>query len=502
MSITTREIRGDREAFRKYCDGATFDRIRETETVGEMLASSAREWPEAPAVRYAGRTLTYAELDAAVGRARTALRGLGLQKGDRLLLHLPNGDRLLTLILAAATSGVSAAIAPAQLPKEAIAGLTKLFGCKAVAGTEADAEVCPAPVLTGTEDPEDQTPAAEVGGADECVIMFTGGTTGRSKGAVLSHRAVMQGVVNGCYGYPEVFGQRYLLSLPMSHVFGLIRGTLTALYTGGCVFICETPQSMFRDAAVFRPTMWIAVPAMAEMALSLSRQFGRMMLGDAMKVIICGAAAVPPYLTRAYDKLGIRLFPGYGLTESANLVSGNPEYASKPESVGLPFPNQTLRIAENGELLLRGDNMLTAYIGTPDPAYDAEGWFHTGDLARIDEDGFLYITGRTKEVIVLPSGENVSPAEVEARFNALPAVQDCQLFESENEHGIPILALEVVPRAAELKGVEDVNAFLMPQLEEVNASLPAFQQAARIVIRDKDFERSPSMKILRYKRNV
>ena len=500
MQMKDGTVYGSRESFRQYCDERTFSEILEMDTVGEMLARSVSRWPDAPAVRYAGKTITYRELDHAAACARTELRQLGLERGDRLLIHLPNSDRLLVILLAAATLGVSAAVAPAQLPPQTAADLAALFRCRAMAGSEEDAAAGKIPTLTGGGTADEESPAAEVTGTDECLIMFTGGTTGRSKGAVLSQRAVMRGAVNGCYGYADVFSQRYLLSLPMSHVFGLIRGTLTGLTTGSCICICETPQAMFRDAAVFRPTQWVAVPAMAEMALSLSRQFEKPMLGDALKIIICGAAAVPPYLIRAWDERGVKLFPGYGLTESANLVSGNPEYASRPESVGLPFPHQELKTAEDGELLLRGDNMLTSYIGTAESAFDADGWFHTGDLARFDEDGFLYITGRTKEVIVLQSGENVSPAEVEARFNALDAVQDCQLYETENEHGIPILALEVVPRAAEVKGRGDVNQFLMPQLEEINRSLPAYQRASKIIIRDKDFERSPSMKILRYGR--
>lgn len=490
-------IRGSRESFRKYAPAEVFDKITEISTIPELL-ERCEAYAEHEAVQYNGEAFTYAQLLKDTAAFRGALAQRGLKEGDRVLLHLANSYNLIVAFLAAASAGCSAAIAPAQLPVQAIEGLVKMFGCRAVVGPESDQAITCVPCMTGSER-EEPVPAADVKGTDECVIMFTGGTTGRSKGAVLNHRAVLQGVINGCYGYKDVFDQRYILALPMSHVFGLIRGTLAAFYTGSSLFICLSPQAMFRDAATFRPTMWIAVPALADMALSLSKKFGRMMLGPDMRTIICGAAAVPPYLISEFSKYGISLFPGYGLTESANLVSGNPEFAAKPTSVGLPFPNQELCL-EDGELLLRGDNMLTAYIGTPEKAYDADGWFHTGDLARFDEDGLLYITGRIKEIIVLENGENVSPAEVEAYFNELPAVQDSQLFEDVNENGITILALEVVPRATELNGVTDVNAFLMPQLEEVNRNLPSHCRASRIVIRDTDFERSPSMKILRYKK--
>ena len=168
---------------------------------------------------------------------------------------------------------------------------------------------------------------------DPCAVLFTGGTTGKSKGALLSHRALMAGTKNGCYGIRSVFGQRYFLVLPLTHVFGLIRNLMTSLYTGSTLYICRDTKNMFREMAAFRPTILVLVPALAEMALNLSRQFGRNLLGEEMKTIICGAAFVPPYLIREYKKLGISLFPGYGLTESANLVSGNPTPLEKPESV-------------------------------------------------------------------------------------------------------------------------------------------------------------------------
>ena len=158
------------------------------------------------------------------------------------------------------------------------------------------------------------------------------------------------------------------------------------------------------------------------------------MLGDDLKTIICGAAPVAPYLVGAYHEKGIALLPGYGLTESANLVSGNPESLRLSDSVGLMFPNQEYRI-EDGELWLKGRNMLDCYVGEEENDSFEDGWFKTGDLARVDKEGYLYITGRIKEIIVLPSGENVSPAEVEAYFNALEFVQDSQVFEDQNDRG-------------------------------------------------------------------
>jgi long-chain acyl-CoA synthetase len=328
--------------------------------------------------------------------------------------------------------------------------------------------------------------------------LFTGGTTGKSKGAKLSHKALLAGTKNGCYGIKEIFEQRYLLVLPLTHVFGLVRNLLTCLYTGSAMYICRNNKDMFRDVAVFKPTIMVLVPALAEMALNLSVQFGRNMWGPDLQTIICGAAPVAPYLVREYAKIGVTLLPGYGLTESANLVSGNPEALRKPESVGLIYGGMDYKIVD-GELWLKGINMMDGYVTPEDNAIAYEdGYFKTGDLVHIDEEGFLYITGRTKEIIVLSTGENVSPAELEVKFAAIDAVQDCLVFDME-EGGRQILALEVLPRMTTVKalGIEDIYAYLKAEVDKINETLPSFEKINKLIIRDTDFVRTPAMKIAR-----
>jgi long-chain acyl-CoA synthetase len=143
--------------------------------------------------------------------------------------------------------------------------------------------------------------------------------------------------------------------------------------------------------------------------------------------------------------------------------------------------------------------MMDGYFGDEENAVAYEdGWFKTGDLVRIDEEGFLYITGRIKEIIVLASGENISPAELEVKFYALDGVQDCFVYDI-TEQGVQQLVLEVVPRMAVLKamGVENVGAYLTDKIKEVNNTLPAFEKINKIIIRDSDFIRTPAMKIAR-----
>ena len=484
--------------FAQYTDPQTYAKIVDWPSVTAMWNNSAATYGKNLAVEDGETALTYEALDARVAAMRGALQAQGVQKGDRVGVFALNGCGFVVSYLAIVTSGAVAALLPPQLDGMTVAGLSRMFALKALVVDDVLKTKLPDPMpvaLLGAGAEGTPADAVEVNPEDPCVIMFTGGTTGRSKGALLSNRAVMTGTKYGCYGIREIFEQRYFLVLPLTHVFGLIRNLMACLYTGSALHICRNNKDMFREIAIFRPTVWVVVPALAEMALNLSRQFKRNMLGDSMKTVICGAAPVAPYLIREYHKLGIDLFPGYGLTESANLVSGNPDNLNRPESVGIPFPGQELKIV-NGELWLKGPNMMDGYVGNPQEnaaAYE-DGWFKTGDLARFDEDGFLYITGRTKEIIVLSNGENISPAEVEARFNELETVQD-SLVTAEND----VLVLEVVPRNAVLLqlGKEDPIAFLREQLNEVNRALPTYQRVAKIVIRDTDFKRSPSMKILR-----
>ena len=212
----------------------------------------------------------------------------------RVALLAANSYDWVKAFLAITTLGCTAVALPAHLDAKTVAGTQKLFGFAAiVTDTPEKAAFCQdCAVIPITETADTPTPAAACKGSDGCTIIMTGGTTGMPKGALLSHTAVLQGVVNSCLGYTNVFEQRYMLVLPLTHVFG----------------------------------------------------FGRNMFGNSLHTLICGAANVPQYLVEEYHRMGVALYPGYGLTESANLVSGNPENLSKPGSVGLIYPGIEYKI--------------------------------------------------------------------------------------------------------------------------------------------------------------
>ncbi|MCQ2496350.1 MAG: AMP-binding protein [Lachnospiraceae bacterium] len=497
------------EFFSRYTDEESFKNIVWYDSVSEMWEKRSAEYSDKTAIEFNGEKYSYGRLSEDAAGFRAILRAKGLKKGDHVGIFSANSYDFVKAYIAVTTAGCVAMILPAHLDDKSIFGCAMKYALKAIIFAKDLAEklefakekLSQLAFIEIEQSSEEKAPVTETKGTDPCIIMFTGGTTGKSKGALLSNQAVMRGTINGCYGYEQVFENRYLLVLPFSHVFGLIRNLMTSLYTGSDLFICMNNKDMFRDCAQFRPTIMVMVPALAEMSLTLSKKFGRNMLGDALKYIICGAAAVAPYLLTEYAKMNITVFPGYGLTESANLVSGNPDPVNKPDSVGSLYPGEEVKLVD-GEIWLKGVNMMESYWGEDEENKNSfeDGWFKTGDLGRFDEDGFLYITGRIKEIIVLPSGENVSPAELESRFNELSFIQASQVFEAETQTGSRILALEIVPRATELKNLSapEPQQYILEELEKINMTFPAFERVSKIIIRTEDFERTPSMKIKRY----
>ena len=474
--------------------------IHEGESLEEAWARVSKEYAYLPAISDGGE-YTYARLAEDVAAFRGALALHGVQKGDCVGILIPNSYAFVKAFLAVTTLGAVAVLLPPHLNEKSVYGIAAKYAFKALVYDEPTAEKV---TLAGTlslklvkaDEAKDPLPSVPCSLTDPCAVLFTGGTTGKSKGALLSHGAIMRGTVNGCYGYPGIENERYLLVLPLTHVFGLIRNLLTSLYTGSLLHICRNPKDMFREMAVFKPTTLVLVPALAEMGINLSKQLkaGANLFGGELRHIISGASNVPQHLINEYHEIGITLLAGYGLTESANLVSGNPIPLEKPHSVGLPYPKQSLRLVD-GELWIKGDNLMTCYLNEEEENKTAfeDGWFKTGDLVRVDEDGFLYIVGRIKEVIVLESGEKVSPAELEVSFCAPDYINDAEVFEEVSDKGRQILTLEVVLRPGYHISKEQV----IQEMNAINQTLPSHARVSKIVVRDEDFPRSPSMKKIR-----
>ncbi len=254
------------EIYRRYT-GAAFDRIKHYDNMAEMWEARSAEYADLTAIADNGSTYTYRQLAEDVARFRTVL-SRHVSAPARVALLAANSYDWVKAFLAIVTLGCTAVALPAHLDAKTVAGTQKLFGFAAIVtdAPEKAAFCQDCAVINMTESADTPTPAAACKGSDGCTIIMTGGTTGMPKGALLSHTAVLQGVVNSCLGYTNVFEQRYMLVLPLTHVFGLIRNLLASLYTGSTLLICRDNKNMFRDAAAFQPTIMVLVPALQQPA--------------------------------------------------------------------------------------------------------------------------------------------------------------------------------------------------------------------------------------------
>ena len=482
-----------------------FERIPYLPTMGQFVNWFTKEFASMPAISDLVNTITYEELGKRVARRRAYIEGLGLPKGAHIGIFDRNSQDAIELFLAVTSAGYVAMNFPSMLPEMAVIGSCMKFDIAALFVRDEfkplTAKLQGVKVLSTKDIADTEAPVADIDPDSPAAIFFTGGTTGQPKGAVLSHRALMRGNYNAIFKPGKVIGQhRYIALLPLSHVFGLIAGTMGCFYTGNLIFTCEDMKATIGKLPVIKPTLLVIVPGICDILAGLVKMYGAPFLGGSLRMIISGAANVPPRLVDIFTKLGVEFCFGYGLTETANLTSANADAITHPTSIGKIYPGQETKIVD-GELWVKGDNLFSGYY--KDPAKTAEaltedGWLRTGDLCRFDEDGFLYITGRIKNLIILPNGENVSPEALEEPFYADPCVRDAMVKEEEL-NGQQVIAIEILPfmPAFDGKPWEEVEAYMNALVKKINATLPSTHRIMKVTVRTEDFKRTGSMKVSR-----
>lgn len=382
-----------------------------------------------------------------------------------------------------------------------------------------------------------------------CAIIFTSGTTGTSKGVMLSQRNLVS-AINSSHHSTEFSYDDVLVSvLPTHHTYEMTCGILTPLLLGATVCINESLKTVLKSLLLYRPTALVLVPLYVstiykkiwdtaekqgkkktlETALKASgttMKFGldlrkvlfssvRAAFGGRLKMIVCGGAPLNPDFVPRFDEFGISIVEGYGITECAPLISVNPAFAKKYHSVGPAVNGLDSRIDEPdengiGEICVKGPNVMLGYYedqDATDAVIDENGWFHTGDCGYIDEDGYIFITGRQKNVIVLNNGKNVFPEEIEEHLSDIDIIRECVIVGRENEEGQTVgLTALIFPdfdRAKE-RGLDDILAVTEAIKKEVgilNRTLPGFKQIRGIEIRQTEFVKTTTKKIKRHKVN-
>ena len=469
-------------------------------TIPEFVSWIEQKWHDLPALSDTEHVRTYTQMCNNIAHKRALLASLGLQRADKVAILDNATPEAVEMFLAVTSAGYVAINLPAQLPEQAVIGCCLKFGVKALAyGTSfaSVAELVPCRTLPIAALGETTAPMADVTPDDPAAIFFTGGTTGAPKGAILPHRAIMRGALNGCYGPGKQLAcHRYANVLPLSHVFGLIKGTMSALYTGALWVSGANVKETIGKLPAIAPTCLVAVPGICEILMGLVRMYGNGFLGGQLRYIIAGAANVPPKLIHEFDTIGISLFAGYGMTEGGNLTSGNVDVKEKPTSVGKIYPGQEVKVVD-GELWMRGDNVFLGYYGEPEKTAEVlteDGWLKTGDLVRFDDEGYMYIVGRIKNLIILSNGENVSPESLEEPFYKCDKLRDCLVKEDDG-----VIAIEILPRMEEFADMpwEEVEKYFSNLLAEVNATQPSTHRIAKLTVRKEDFKRTGTLKISR-----
>jgi malonyl-CoA/methylmalonyl-CoA synthetase len=388
-------------------------------------------------VRSDGSTqlLTFGELDARSSRMARALERRGVQEGDRVAVFLPNRVEFVDLFLACVRLGAIAVpinilyrereIAHIVDDAEPVAVVT--HGDEARALFPGSTVVWELDELVRAAASEEEAPLRRVIDGDAAAaIVYTSGTTGRSKGAVLSHNNFLANATSLATCWRITADDRYLAVLPLFHVHGLGNGLVTWLITGCCMHLAER-FDIARAASLFegfRPTLFFGVPTIYVRLLELPDDVARR-IGAHMRLFVCGSAPLSAATLEAFQaRFGHVILERYGMSETLMNISNPYVGERRPGSVGLPLPGVSTRIVrpdggeaamdEVGELLVRGPNVIRHYWRRPDADADAftDGWFRTGDLARRSADGYYTLAGRRSDLII-SGGFNIYPREIE-----------------------------------------------------------------------------------------
>lgn len=373
-------------------------------------------------------------------------------------------------------------------------------------------------------------------------IVFTSGTTGKGKGVMLSQANIGLDMTLGMYNFDIT--RKTLHVLPPHHTFGSTVNYVGHLSQGCEVYISSGIKHVSDEIREQQPTHLILVPAFLEVMnrkiWTTARKSGKEGLlkammkvsdllrkigidvrkklfasvlsafGGKLELIICGGAKLDEEIIRTFDSLGITILNGYGITECSPLISANRNRYRKPGSVGTPILACRVKIDnpdENGEgeICVKGPNVMLGYYNNPQATaevFDKDGFFHTGDYGKLDEEGWIYITGRKKNLIILSNGKNVYPEEIEADLQKVEGVAEVVVYAGEShvqKDKITIVA-EIFPDTELLKdkGITDIQEYLENQVKALNAKMPPYKAVKRVKLRDSEFQKNTSSKITRF----
>ena len=415
------------------------------------------------------------------------------------------------------------------------------------------------------EDPDQEAPADFA----VCNIIYTSGTTGDPKGVMLTNENFLSNIVAAAQYVPYTSRDVFLSFLPLSHILERTAGYLAPLYFGAAIYFADSPKTIADDIKKAKPTILVCVPRIFEKvyekvmdkvrassklkqnlvytSLSISRAYLnakkensslkiflrlthflsdhfvlnkiRQALGGRLKYAIAGGAALNPAIAKFFETIGIKVLEGYGLTETSPIIAVNPVKHYKFGTVGKIIPGVEVKLAEDDEILTKGPNVMKGYYNDEKrtkEAFDDEGWFKTGDLGHLDQDGYLTIIGRKKEMIITSTGKNINPADLENALVESRYINQAMVYGDRQKY----LSALIVPDYEELKKYAEENNLKLEYFQllknsqviefyqqEINNQLKDFpdnEQVRKFILLEKEFseereELTPSLKLRRDK---
>ena len=379
------------------------------------------------------------------------------------------------------------------------------------------------------------------------IMLFTSGTTNMSKAVMLSHRNICTNIldIRAVFDLDET--DRFLSFLPLHHTFECTVGYLYPLSIGSAIVFSKGVRHIAEELKSFKITAMICVPIMCEMmydklmkaiaaqgklntvkkGIKISNALLKVGIdirkklfkeihenfGGYLKVMVAGGAPFSPEKEKGFWDLGINVLQGYGLTETSPVIAAETTNVKKIGTIGKKMNSVTVKIDEPnengvGELLVKGESVMLGYFNNDEAnkeTFTEDGWMRTGDLAKIDKDGFIVLSGRKKFVIVLKNGKNVYPEEIEALIEKSNMVKECMVFGTPEEDGDVLLSVKVVYDKEKVKeelgevSQEQIRAVIWNWIKEVNKTMPKYKYVKKLLLTDEELVKTTTLKI---KRNV
>ena len=387
---------------------------------------------------------------------------------------------------------------------------------------------------------------AEIDNETMGIMLFTSGTTSKSKAVMLSHKNICTNIMDIRSVFELDETDRFLSFLPLHHTFECTVGFLYPISIGSCIIFSKGVRHIADELKNFHITAMICVPVVFEkmyekliqgiekkgklgtvkkaskisnMLLKLGIDIRKKLfkevhdnLGGELRLLVAGGAALNPEVQKGFQSLGFNLVQGYGLTETSPVVAAELTHQRRLGSIGKKFHSVEVKLddidneTQIGELLVKGDSVMLGYYENDEAnkeVFTEDGWFRTGDYAKIDKDGYIFISGRKKFVIVLKNGKNVYPEELEILVNNLPMVSESMVYGTPEDDGNATISVKVVYNKEYIEekygniSEDEIKNIIWKEIKAINKTMPKYKYIKKLLITDQEFEKTTTNKIKR-----